>query len=192
MNTAISILAALLILVPSGYALAQGIFPAALLAQYPPAASGGSGAVGTNFWPLTWGSGSMNSGSFSLGNQFIVGATNITVSALTRYTASGNTQAHSVGLYNLAGTLLASNTITATNPTANVTMVIAITPVVLSAHTTNMVVSQENADQFINNWTVTTNGCATLAGDYYGSSSTLIYPSSFNALGCYPAGFVYQ
>jgi len=191
MNTFISILAAVVVLVPSFYAIGQDIFPAALVSRGAQS-SGVVGPVGTNYWPLVWTNGTVNSGSFSLGNQFIVGGTNITVSGLCREATPGNTQSHSVGLYSLAGTLLSSNTIVCTNNTVNALQAVAVTPVVLLAHTTNMVVTQENTDGFVNNWTVATNGCATLVGDYYISSSTLSYPTSLNAVGGYPAGFIYQ
>jgi len=157
----------------------------------PAASTGGGGPVGTNYWPHTWSSYSVNSGNFTLGTQFKVGTTNITISALGRFVLVGNNQVHALGLYNLAGTLLASGSITATNPTANTQMYAAITPVVLAAGTTNMVVSLENSDSFIQSSTGDYIAALFLNG-YWASGTSLQYPNGSSGGQFYPPCFIYQ
>ena len=187
----------MIVLVPSSYALAQGIFPAALLSQYKPATSGGGGAVGTNYWPISFfGAATGGSGNYTVGTQIVIGSTNITITALGAVWSSESTQVLQVGIYNSGGTLLASNSITGTNASANVIMYAPITPVTLTSGATYTLASYCVGGGLFGQFppsSFTTNGCATIANCTYVPSSVLTWPTMLNGASLsYGQAFIYQ
>ena len=195
MNLAISILAALIVLVPSSYALAQDIFPAALLSQYRPSSSGGGGAVGTNYWPISYTSGSGSSGNYTVGTQIVIGSTNVVVNAIGCFLPANSTATYQLGLYNSSGSLLASNTVVGTNDLSSTVMYASVAPVTLTAGATYTLASYAGGATFIqfSSSAFTTNNCATAANCTYVGSTILTWPTTLNGAGqSYGQAFIYQ
>lgn len=127
----------------------------------------------------------------NIGNNFTVGASNISVSSLGYYDQNQNGLAagKEVGIYDLSGTLLASATIpSGTGGTLidGFRYIDLITPLILNASTTYRVVAQTGTttDSFIYSPNGVTSGSGVsfeTSGYFYESSAALAFPTNYVA-----------
>lgn len=162
--------------------------------QAPPKSAGGVNNMLATYTAAL----SSSSGPFTLGTRFTVGATNITVIFLKRWAATGNSQVHTLGLWDSSGTLLQTCTVN----TAGVSgqwQSNSIPATTLSSGQFYTVGALEpgGSESWINNssngGSYTTSGAATIVGVYFISGASLTYPSGLvSANVVYGYDIVYQ
>jgi hypothetical protein len=106
------------------------------------------------------------------GMKITVGSTPLIVTQLARWKQSGNTQTHTLAVFNNSGTSLASVSLNLSSAPVGLNYVALSTPVVLAANTVYYIVSSE-----------------TNAGDAWGGSSTTVsHTSTATVNGAYRSG----
>ena len=122
----------------------------ALLAAYPPI------LTGTNFITSILHTPSVrNNAGFNVGMKVTIGAAGCTVSKIGRMIHTGNSQTHSLSIFNAAGSSLGAITINAALGTPGSFLYGTLgTPIVLSASTSYYFYSAENSggDTWANTW----------------------------------------
>jgi len=160
--------AAAIVLGSCGVAVAQGIFPAAFLAQKQTIATGGAGSNNfiTSYTPAAM----RTDSTYTVGYEFTVGASNITVIALGRFNnASTNIGSHPMAIWTASSGLLCSNTVNNTGKAVGIVYV-SVTPTVLTNGQSYYIGANEFSSDY---WasdvgaTFTTNGCATVIASTY-------------------------
>lgn len=135
---------------------------------------GGGGGGGTAFVTgQTLGTSRTDGGDYFTGFKMTIGASNVTVSELGRYTTSGSSGTHSIYIASSDGTIVVSGSINA-SAGANAMLFVSVTPTVLTAGQDYWVLCQEvsGGDTFYgDDTTVTTTAVATVTHSAYVATS---------------------
>jgi len=119
--------------------------------------------------PLTLGTARTDGGNYYTGIRITIGAANVTVSELGRYTTAGSSGTHPIYFAALDGTPVVAGSINAAGG-ANAMLFVSVTPTVLTAGQDYWLLCQEvtGGDTFYDdNTTITTTAVATVTHSAY-------------------------